>query len=50
MNLSHNLLEDFMNGTFVKNEELVLLDISYNNFVAFTEFTFNGLEVLEVSK
>lgn len=48
LNLSSNLLQDFHNETFEKNEELELLDISHNKFVSFNEFTFKGLEVLEV--
>lgn len=50
LNLSHNFLDGFINETFVKNEELVSLDISYNRFANFTEYTFKGLEVLEVRK
>lgn len=49
LNLSLNLLDDLMNETFDKNEELLSLDISFNEFTSFNELTFIGLEVLEVS-
>jgi Leucine-rich repeat (LRR) protein len=49
LNLSHNHLEELSDETFAKNEELTLLDISYNKFAEFSEYTFKGLEVLEVS-
>lgn len=48
LNLSHNVLEEFSDETFVKNEELLSLDVSYNRFEEFSELTFKGLEVLEV--
>lgn len=49
LNLSLNLLDDLMNETFDKNEELLSLDISFNEITSFNELTFIGLEVLEVS-
>lgn len=48
LNLSHNLLYDLKDETFEKNEELISLDISYNNFEYFSNLSFKGLEVLEV--
>lgn len=48
LNLSHNQLETFTDDTFGKSEELLSLDISFNSFHEFGEFTFKGLEVLEV--
>lgn len=48
LNLSQNFLIEILNKTFEKNEELSLLDISYNKVDSFNEFTFKGLEVLEV--
>lgn len=48
LNVSHNSLSELLDETFVHNEELMTLDISYNHFEGFNEFSFRGLEVLEV--
>lgn len=48
LNVSHNLLTELLDETFSKSEELISLDISYNRLESFNEFTFRGLEVLEV--
>lgn len=48
LNLSHNLLHELNDETFEKNEELISLDISFNEFEYFSNLSFKGLEVLEV--